>query len=280
MTEDVKAGLNHFGESIRVQRTMGGDDRFYFFDKKGYLSGTTFARLALPTSKYLIGAYSEGGENFVYDNKAKALFGTALHIACLQPLAEGNNIRFWDSIEVLNEVPHQFRDKMWEFMPMFNESIAAWATFLKERLVKVQAIEFPVKSELTKTVSFVDFAGIIEFNKKEVLAIVDIKSNFKTGTKSFYVAHELQLALQRQALQEMYGVDAMVFNFSPKTSKKDIGYTLQNQSNSVQHELLSQYSAIVEKNGYNIPQIGQRWFEGEIKDYKTFNWNEYVRYEE
>ncbi len=104
----------------------------------------------------------------------------------------------------------------------------AFAQFINDKNVVPIAIEIPLVSEHYNLAGTIDMICEMDFNKKRVIAVVDIKS----GRKGFYESHAIQLAAYQAMWNENFPElqATMCFNWSPKEWTKTPTYNLVNQT--------------------------------------------------
>ena len=110
------------------------------------------------------------------------------------------------------------------------KDVLAFAQFIIDYNVKPLAIEICLYHPFDGYAGAIDLVCELDFNKKRIRAIIDLKS----GRKGFYESHEVQLG----AYLEMWKIHFpdspvdKVFNWSPKAWRKAPTYNLVNQSES------------------------------------------------
>jgi hypothetical protein len=175
-----------------------------------------------------------------------ATYGSAMHTEWMKPFKQ-STYSFdalyekdeWGVTQYERLFPLEYRSKAWEWHFGFMRSLLSFWHFVKERVIEVYAIELPLRSKKYQYAGTLDFVCRMQFNGKEVLAIIDLKSNMfsqlEGKTKTFYPDHELQLELQKQLWIENFGSDEPIFlfNFAPNAWRGDEPtYTLKNQTKS------------------------------------------------
>lgn len=212
-----------------------GHRYYYRFEKEEpvfYTSVTTMIKNTLPTSPHLIKwLIDKGGENGKDEAMERAAYGTFLHMQCAELLISGTY-----DLDKLSGLLTIFLEK--EGMPAdrikwteeLKKDILAFAQFIIDRKVKPLAIELCLWHPDHGFAGAIDLVAELDFDKKRVRAIIDLKS----GRKGFYESHEIQLG----AYKDMFGAHYpsipihKLFNWSPKAWKKTPTYNLQDQTDS------------------------------------------------
>ncbi len=231
---EVEADFNLLEPKYHLRRYDRGDSRYYYLNGKGYISNTSLASQVLPTTEGLkryLG--SKGYEGAQIDMAQKSVYGTIYHMECLRALKE-NRYSFKEfEGRFFAAVPFWCQEKAVEWIEPMKKDLMCFFVFAKEKIRKVYAIEVPLKSDKWGVAGQGDLVCDIEFNRKEVLSIVDMKS----GKKGFFEAHELQLKLLRDEWNETYPELPVthLFNFAPVAYKDSSNptYKLENQTNKL-----------------------------------------------
>jgi len=213
-----------------------GHRYYYRFDKEGepvfYTSVTTLIKNTLPTSPFLIKwLIAQGGDNGHIEAMERACYGTFLHIQCAQLLIDGK----YDLDKLQSKlIPYLASENMpperIKWTEELKKDILAFAQFIIDRKVKPLAIEICLYHPDDGYAGAIDLVCGLDFNKKRIRAIIDLKS----GRKGFYESHEVQLG----AYREMFNIHFpnvkidKIFNWSPKAWKKSPTYNLQDQTDS------------------------------------------------
>jgi len=213
-----------------------GHRYYYRFNPDGepefYTSVTTLIKNTLPTSPYLIKwLIDKGGDNGKDEAMERASYGTFLHTQCAQLLMGGKY-----DLDKMSEVLVPFLVKEGlspdriSWTEELKKDVLAFAQFIIDRNVKPLAIEICLYHPTDGYAGAIDLVCELNFDKKRIKAIIDLKS----GRKGFYESHEVQLG----AYLEMWKIHFpnspvdKVFNWSPKAWKKSPTYNLQDQSES------------------------------------------------
>jgi hypothetical protein len=198
-----------------------GDYRYYYsFDDAGkpifYISVTTMIANALPTNQALLKYYGDRGyEDAVRYARMRADYGTFLH---------GEITRFcidktYNLGLVKERLMSYIEDHMLpasfiaEFDPL-QRDLLAWAQFVYEYNVEVEALELVLSSDINIYAGAIDIKASLDYKGERIQAIIDNKS----GRKGFFEAHEIQLHAYKEAWNENFPDCPVtkVFNWSPK----------------------------------------------------------------
>lgn len=198
-----------------------GDYRYYYsFDDAGkpifYISVTTMIANALPTNQALLKYYGDRGyEDAVRYARMRADYGTFLH---------GEITRFcidktYNLGLVKERLMSYIEDHMLpasfiaEFDPL-QRDLLAWAQFVYEYNVEVEALELVLSSDINLYAGTIDIKASLDYKGERIQAIIDNKS----GRKGFFEAHEIQLHAYKEAWNENFPDCPVtkVFNWSPK----------------------------------------------------------------
>ena len=198
-----------------------GDYRYYYsFDDAGkpifYISATTMIANALPTNQALLKYYGDRGyEDAVRYARMRADYGTFLH---------GEITRFcidktYNLGLVKERLMSYIEDHMLpasfiaEFDPL-QRDLLAWAQFVYEYNVEVEALELVLSSDINLYAGAIDIKASLDYKGERIQAIIDNKS----GRKGFFEAHEIQLHAYKEAWNENFPDCPVtkVFNWSPK----------------------------------------------------------------
>lgn len=240
-TETVEPGYCRadFTDRLPVARRLNirGYRHYYQLDakKKSVVivpSVTTIIDKTLPMPDHVVKWYCDlGYHEAKREMNRRAHYGTALHILVSKLLTE----KTIDLEQVgehaaayIAEHSLPFDTRWWEYeMKKDLLSIANWAA---EKDVTPIAIEVPMVSAEMGYAGTADIICELTFNRKRVIALVDLKS----GRNGFTTKHEAQLAAYRQLwnfLVPEVPVE-MIFNLAPKDWRKDPTYTFTNQGES------------------------------------------------
>lgn len=228
------AVLKHQPEPL-YRLDSSGHRYYYRFGEDGnpvfYTSVTTLIKATLPTSPHLIKwLIDKGGDSGKEEALERASYGTFLHIQCGELLMTGKY-----DLDKLQEKLALFligekmppRD---EWIDELKKDVLAFAQFVIDRNVKPIAVEIVLYHPTDMYAGAIDLVCEIDWNKKRVPCIIDLKS----GRRGFYESHEIQLG----AYREMWNIHfpdyqiQYVFNFSPKAWTKTPTYNLKDQSDS------------------------------------------------
>lgn len=198
-----------------------GDYRYYYsFDDAGrpifYISVTTMIANALPTNQALLKYYGDRGyEDAVRYARMRADYGTFLHGEitrfCIDKTYNLGLVkeRLMSYIED-HMLPASF---ITEFDPL-QRDLLAWAQFVYEYNVEVEALELVLSSDINLYAGAIDIKASLDYKGERIQAIIDNKS----GRKGFFEAHEIQLHAYKEAWNENFPDCPVtkVFNWSPK----------------------------------------------------------------
>jgi hypothetical protein len=212
-----------------------GHRYYYRYGEDGnplfYTSVTTLIKATLPTSPHLIKwLIDKGGESGKEEAMERASYGTFLHIQCGELLMTGkydlDKLQEKLALFLIGEkVPS--RD---EWIDELKKDVLAFAQFIIDRNVKPIAVEIVLYHPMDMYAGAIDLVCEIDWNKKRVPCIIDIKS----GRKGFYESSEIQLG----AYRDMWNLHFQdypiynIFNWSPKAWAKSPTYNLKDQSDS------------------------------------------------
>jgi len=213
-----------------------GHRYYYRFDENDepvfYTSVTTMIRNTLPTSPHLIKwLIDKGGDSGKEEASERAHYGTFLHIECAELMISGKYDldKLQGKLQVYlltHNIPY---DRV-SWTEELKKDILSFGQFIIDRNVKPLAIEICLWHPTNYYAGAIDIVCSMDFNKKRINAIVDIKS----GRKGFYESHEIQL----HAYLDMWKIhfpDTIidkVFNWSPKAFRKTPTYNLKDQTDS------------------------------------------------
>ena len=207
-----------------------------------YTSVTTLIKNTLPTPSALIKWLTEQ-DNGEAEAMERASYGTFLHSACQTLLIQG----FYDldALEsTLKEflVGEQLPPNRIKWTQELKKDLCAFAQFVIDKQVKPLAIEIILFHPDDGYAGAIDLVCEMNFSKKRIVAIVDIKS----GRKGFYESHEIQLKAY-QTMWQLHFPDIRVekvFNFSPKSWVKAPTYNLKDQTEAKSAEKLPHLVAL------------------------------------
>ena len=246
--------------SYRLFRVDGSGNRYYYTsDESGqptfYMSVTSFLSSVMPTSQFLTDwRVRLGKEESEEAARIAACYGTYLHILIGQFMREGvydhgNTPLALDEYMRYEGIPARYYGPWLEDL---ESDMLAFAAFAVERKLRPLAIEFPV-CHPAGLAGMIDLVGIIEFNRRDVVAVID----FKSGRKGFWDSHEAQLHTYRMMWNELFRGTAfeaeMVFNWSPKAWRTAPTYDLKNQTDSVQAANVPHYIQLFQNQGLRTP---------------------------
>ena len=215
---------------------MDSTNHRYYYRFEGeepvfYTSVTTLIKNTLPTSPHLIKwLIDKGGDAGKDETMSRAAYGTFLHTQCAELLINGtyNLDDLSGKLTIFLTTEKMTGEKGWE--EELKKDVLAFAQFIIDYNVKPLAIEICLYHPFDGYAGAIDLVCELDFNKKRIRAIIDLKS----GRKGFYESHEVQLG----AYLEMWKIHFpdspvdKVFNWSPKAWRKAPTYNLVNQTES------------------------------------------------
>ena len=237
--EEYASKLDALG-NLNLKRLRVGADRMYF--RKGvnhyYVGVTTVCKKVLPPNAGLenwkIKIAEEGGSHLDISEKAK-WYGTILHA-----LICAHECRYIKTSEYKGSFRFEFNNENWhtfllDFMRIgkidlglyelwkwqIKNDMFAYFKWKKEYNVEIITCEFPVFSDLFWVASCIDLVVQMDFNRKRVIAIVDLKS----GTaRADHPDYKLQLAIYKMLWNKDF-IDSSfevthIFNWQPKDRQK------------------------------------------------------------
>ena len=243
----------------KIYRYDRGDDRYYYTNPEnkgamGYLSVTSFTKKSLATSPHLIDwMIGMGKEAAEFYKNERAAYGTFLHCEIVECIIKGggdfSDISNRAFVSAVND-GYGYNAATWS-SDVVND-IASFFSFVKDRNVKFIAAEFPVFSERYRLAGCIDLVCKLEFNRKEVNALIDIKS----GRKGFTESHELQLHCYKEIWNETFESKfpvTHVFNWAPKNVTAKTKYDLKNQTESIYAGTVKQRMEMAKLEGWIKP---------------------------
>lgn len=184
----------------------------------------------------------EKGREYHTILRETAEYGTFYHATLAQLMLEGS----------INLEPHAIRERInqWvdEKAPWINphsaycdsssekgswyellaKDILCWLQFVADRNPEVLAIEIRLASDDMGIAGALDYVLRMDFNKKRVVGILDVKR----AISGFWPSHAQQLHLYKKLFDETYATDeeVMLFNWRPKSWTSAPTYELKNQT--------------------------------------------------
>jgi len=218
-----------------IYRLDSSGHRYYYkLDKDGepkfFTSVTTMIRNTLPTSPHLIQWLVSKGGSGAEEAEERAHYGTFLHIQCAELLINGTYDldKLPKKLDAFAEVNKVVIQKGW--VDELKKDVLAFAQFMIDRNVKPLAIEICLSHPTDKYAGAIDLVAELDFGKKRIIGIIDLKS----GRKGFYESHEIQLEAYRK-MWELQFPDIKVdkiFNWSPTAWRKTPSYKFKDQTDS------------------------------------------------
>lgn len=231
----------------KLYRFDNSVSRYYFRfpdfgEEIAYLGATGATDKLLPTGKGLMYYYGKNGELTDLMVKSLAEYGTLMHVT-IGDIEKNGGVCDFDSIADLasrHAVDSGFPFEMTRWAYHLPRNVASWLQFRKDHNVRVLAVEFPVWSDTFSIATLSDIYCEIDFNKKRVLAVINLKKgSFDADddeNKKFYESHDLQLQIEKLLWEECYPQQPveMVFNWSPNNWTEKPTYTLKNWTEKTQ----------------------------------------------
>lgn len=274
----------------RLFRYDKAEDRYYYRfvggEAIGYLSMTSYAGMALPTSKFLIDWIADNGqEQSEYIKNERANYGTLTHVI-LTEIGRSRQGSFDEikrrAFEEAISLGYKYEAVEWQ-EGVLNDVIS-FLFFLKERNAKIIAAEFPICSDKYGLGGCIDWVLEFDFGRNtRVNAILD----YKSGRKGFYDSHIFQLHGYKTVWNDIYGdifPVTHVFNIAPvknaKTAKTK--YKLKNQTDETLSgetvpvkEWIEDQLLMAKKRGLVRPPVSHFDVTGEF-DLDTFDINNHI----
>lgn len=236
-----------FRNRYRIHRIDYLSRRYYFIRSKPHISFTSLCDELIPKGIGYDMWLMNKGIMAEYERDWKAAFGSLFHkyamgIALKKIVIDFDELKSRSrkqgcKIKFQELFPPRFREEALTKIYPFEVGLSSWMHFLTERVGKIYAVEYPLKSMKYATAGQLDFVCEVFFNKKYVPAIIDLKSNFFTfesgKKKEYQKSNLLQLELQRDAWNDHWGdvckIDH-VFNWSPVKYKETPSYQFENHT--------------------------------------------------
>jgi len=195
-----------------------------------YTSVTTLIRNTLPTSPHLIKWMVAQGDKGKEIAEERADYGTFLHIQCADLLMFGKYDLDKLSLKIEQFCKSNKTDVREEWGQDLKKDILSFAQFIIDRQVKPIAIEICLYHPDDGYAGAIDLVAEMDFNRKRITAIIDLKS----GKKGFYESHEIQLGAYREMWQIHFPDKPIdkTFNWSPKDWRTTPSYNLKDQTDS------------------------------------------------
>jgi hypothetical protein len=220
-----------------IYRLDSANNRYYYrFDEAGeptfYTSVTTLIKNTLPTSPHLIKWIADKGADEGHEEAMeRAFYGTFLHNLCGQLLITGKLDLDTVSSQLQDFATKERRQVKDGWVEDLKKDVLCFAQFMIDRDVKPLAVELILYHPTDGYAGAIDLVYSMEFYKKRINCIIDLKS----GKKGFYESHEIQL----RAYKDMFNIHFpdvpidRIFNWSPKDFKGITPtYNLKDQTDS------------------------------------------------
>lgn len=309
-----------------LKRYTQAGNRFYYDIRDNklipYMSYSTFSSLILPKGQGYYWWVANKGAMAEQEREEKKVFGGIFHRACSQIVVggdpiHGNGYNFdWLSERYVSPdgsyrkitdengdryltnfdtmIPKDWRHKSYKWLDFFKRGLMSWIVFLQERVVRVWAMELPLKSDKLQVAMTLDFVAEIKFGNgknNNRLSYLDIKSALyadEDKKKTYFDSHQLQMELGRYIWNENYDDKIThMFNWSPINFKKEIPtFTFENQTDNKfaipailggqtfhQLELMS---AGLQARGEMKPPRGTLDIIGSFSDWKTMDYSKHI----
>ena len=258
--EEVKPDFFYKRRPYRLYRKDLGSGRFYYEfvgdEVRHYCSITNVCDKLLPKGiEFYKWVMKNGGEAETIRDAAAA-YGTAYHTCCAMKVKQGGFDFDW--LSRITKGKTNFENMLGDYAHMaprwiegFKKGLTCFFQFLEERVVKIHAVELPIRSHLGFAATL-DFVCDLNFNGKIVTSDVDLKSMIlepgSTKKKEFHDGHEFQLEGQKFAWNENFPELPIthVFNFAPTNFKGEVPtYELKNQTqNKFSRDIITQHGPI------------------------------------
>lgn len=261
----------------RLYRYNNFGSRYYFEfpddePSISYISVTSLSGLVI---KFGIGYYNwlmDKGRDAMREKYEKMVYGTLFHVEAVKPIKGTDEIhgkgydfdwldeicqghwyidedgKTWPATNFHMMLPPDLRHKADSWRFKFKKSLVSWFNFLKERVIQIFAVEYPLASRAKRLAGTGDLFCTMEFYNKVRGCYVDIKSflfddDDLDSRKNYFPHHEFQAEVMKDLWNEAHSDILEVthmFNWSPKNYSKgpdDWGekyspYTLKNQTNN------------------------------------------------
>lgn len=229
-----------------LRRLDLGHKRYYVYTDpenkvRFCMSATTFMKVTLGLDENLANYFKEMAKEAVDAHLFfSAEYGTFFHIQASNFLKAGQynfgpngfiaDLQIEDYFSAIPDYP---LSKLGGYIKSrFRKDMAGWIQFCYEKNVRPIAIEFPIVSYEYPVAGSIDLVCEMDFNRKRVIAIVDIKTGIINSR-----SHAGQLQLYKRCWNEHFkdlGLEVThVFNFSPKNFRgAKPTYELKNQTNT------------------------------------------------
>ena len=316
----MKADADYISEGIKPPKQLyrfdstlsGHNDRFYFeVGRKKiypYISLTSLINNTLAKSFHFYRWVADKGDQAEKIKAERAIFGTVLHAEAFRPLVDNKGYSF-DKLKEkdrfgISNYQKLYPKQYWEVAPgwyyAFSRSLLSFWQFVKERVIKVLAVEIPLRSRKYGYAGTLDLVCIIMFQGKPRFAIIDLKSFFftlftKKESKQFFDSHRLQLELQKQLWVENFGYPELegeevnkiyLFNFAPNNWRDKPTYTLENQTKNKFASTVKIGRKVVpgwrlhlaQAKLYDLPKPPSKTVDivGSFDSFDNFNWEDHV----
>jgi len=231
--------IDGLGRRYYFRVTEAGDDVIF------YPSVTSVLGATMPTPPYLTKWIATHGLQGAYQMRDEAAtYGTMLHVELAKFLVDGSYVLTVPYAQLVVETAltesyaashvRSGVDRarvMKEWPTRLVKDMTAMAQVMFDRKVTVIAVEMALCSDKLRTAGAMDLVCEMDFDRKRVRALWDLKSS-QAGQFSF--SHEAQLHIYRALWNETFPDMPVshVFNLSPSDWRDKPTYTLKNQTDS------------------------------------------------
>lgn len=280
------------------------EDRYYFLvNENGANSFISITSLANKMVQKGPGYYKWLLKPGAMDERAeKAEYGTLFHILCMKLLLNNakdfdfDQLKYWMRENVDSEYKDKcmIGDRPGKWVLPFKKGIHCWMQFVQDRIEEVVAVEIPLVSMEYGVACTADIVAYIRFNRKLILAGIDIKSFLfepdEVKAKTFFETHEFQLAGIQEIWNENFEEKIEgLFNWSPTnflTENPGVKYHFQNQGDPKKNKYLRNfgngmtniqvYLKLAKTMGFMTPPSTMLDIKGKVKDLQSFDWSSHT----
>ena len=261
---------SEFGPRFYLQYNEEGE-----VEAKG-LGITSFIDLVLPKNAFFYDWLKKMGNDADPYVKDRQEFGSLFHTLKSELTQKGQISVDYDYL--LDRAKQAVSDDVYRtqmvsrFIKSIQKGLLSWAQFMVEKEYEPMAIEVSYLDGTNGIAATLDDVGTMLWKGKRQLVNIDTKSNFsfKKGAKSYFDAHEAQLAFQKrlfmlhnQAFREQ---KMHLFNWSPNEWTKEPTYTLKDQTASPFNDVALQNALLVvaKKLGHTTKTVTKRRIGGVV----------------
>ena len=254
------------------RRSIGGDRYYWFRNAQGKIQGSPSVTTVLGVfNKTMLEKWKveKGFEYFtILDHLAN--YGTLFHHIAFLPWSQPETWKMLSYRQaretyirefVTRVCPHVEPTKAYidsstkgNWFAQVDDDLVCWLKFIKEYEVEPLACELSLASERIGIAGTLDMPCMMNFNRKRVMAIVDIK----TSRSGFFEDHGIQLNICRELLIDNFHIEGfepqeiMLFNWRPSGEFGE-------RKNWTDDESVKRKSAL-------MPKIAEAWFTPKDKE--------------